>query len=196
MGYINDQEWNRYNTNINGLSEVTLKDFQFKINNKILVTKTFLHKIRKVEDNLCSYCKREPETILHLFVQCGKVKEFWQSLHIWLMPNVNISINLDKKGILSSYQGKCILKNYIMVVAKHYIYKNKISAKQLNINSFISMLKVKFQCERYIANINNKVAKFLKKWTPFYNHFNNNQDNNNNNNNNDNNDNDNHQNNG
>ena len=33
MGYINDQEWNRYNTNINDLSEVTLKDFQFKINN-------------------------------------------------------------------------------------------------------------------------------------------------------------------
>ena len=48
-----------------------------------------------------------------------------------------------------------------MVVAKHYIYK--FSAKQLNINSFISMLKVKFQCDRYIANINNKVAKFLKK---------------------------------
>ena len=117
MGYINDQEWNRYNTNINDLSEVTLKDFQFKINNKILVTKTFLHTIRKVEDNLCSYCNREPETILHLFVECDKVKEFWQSLHIWLMQNVNTSINMDKKGILFSYQGKCILKNYIMVVA-------------------------------------------------------------------------------
>ena len=33
MGYINEQEWNRYNTNINDLSEVNLKDFQFKINN-------------------------------------------------------------------------------------------------------------------------------------------------------------------
>ena len=31
MGYINYQEWNRYNTNINDLSEVTLKDFQLKI---------------------------------------------------------------------------------------------------------------------------------------------------------------------
>ena len=110
------------------------------------------------------------------------------------MQIVNININLDKKGILFSYQGKCILKNYTMVVAKHYIYKNKFSAKQSNINSFISMLKVKFQCERFIANINNKVAKFLKKWTPFYNYFSNYQDNNNNNNNN--NDNNNHQNNG
>ena len=77
-----------------------------------------------------------------------------------------------------------MIKNYIMVVANHYIYKNKFSAtKQLNKNSFISMLKVKFQCERYIANINNKIAKLLRKWTPFYNHFNNNQDNNNHNNN-------------
>ena len=97
MGYINDQEWNRYNTNINDLSKVALRDFPFKINNKILVSKTFLHKIRQVENNLCTYCKREPETILHLFVECDKVKEFWQSLHIWLMQNVNISIKLDKR---------------------------------------------------------------------------------------------------
>ena len=86
---------NGVGTNINDLSEVTLKDFQIKINNKILVTKTFLHEIRKVEDNLCSYCKREPETILHLFVECDKAKVFWQSLHIWLMQNVNKIIDLD-----------------------------------------------------------------------------------------------------
>ena len=51
------------------------------------------------------------------------------------------------------------------------------------------MLKVKFQCERFIANINNKMSTFLSKWTPFYNYFNNNQDQTNNNNNNNNNDN-------
>ena len=56
MGYINDQEWNMYNSTINDLNEVTLEDFQYKVNNTIFVTKTFLHKIRKVEDNLCSYC--------------------------------------------------------------------------------------------------------------------------------------------
>ena len=44
---INDQEWNMYNTTINNLNEVTLKDFKFKLNNKIPVTKTFLHKIKK-----------------------------------------------------------------------------------------------------------------------------------------------------
>ena len=61
-----------------------------------------------------------------------------------------------------SYQGKSKLGNYLLAVAKHYIYKNKFSDIQLNINSFISMLKVKFQCERFIANINNKMSSFYQ----------------------------------
>ena len=66
---------------------------------------------------------------------------------------------------ISFYTNKCELKNYLMAVGKHYIYKNKFSAKQLSINTFISMLKVKFQFERFIANINNRVSKFLTKLT-------------------------------
>ena len=103
---------------------------------------------------------------------------------MWLLQNINIKIKIDTKCILFSYQGKSKLENYLLAVAKHYIYKNKFSDKQLNINSFISLLKVKFQCERFIANINNKMSKFLSKWTPFYNYFNNNQEQTNNNNNN------------
>ena len=175
VGYINDQEWNTYNSVVKDFNEVVLKDFQYKLTNKILVTKSFLHRIRKIEDNLCSYCKQEPEITLHLFVNCDKVKEFWQSLQMWLLQNINLRINIDIKCILFSYQGKSKLENYLLAVAKHYIYKNKFSDKQLNINYFISMLKVKFQCERFIANINNKMSKFLSKWTPFYNYFNNNQ---------------------
>ena len=101
---------------------------------------------------------------------------------MWLLQNINIRLNKDTKCILFSYQGKSKSVNYLLAVAKHYIYKNKFSDKQLNINSFISMLKVKFQCERFIANINNKMSKFLSKWTPFYNYLNNNQNQTNNNN--------------
>ena len=74
VGYINDLEWNTYNSVITDFNEVALKDFQYKLTNKILVTKSFLHRIRTNENNLCSYCKRQPETILHLFVNCDKVK--------------------------------------------------------------------------------------------------------------------------
>ena len=63
---------------------------------------------------------------------------------------------------LFSYQEKSKLGNHLFAIAKHYIYKNKFSDKQLNVNSFIFMLKVKFQCERFNANINNKISKSIK----------------------------------
>ena len=42
MGYINDQEWNMYNTTINDLKEFTVKDIQFKLNIKFFVYKNLL----------------------------------------------------------------------------------------------------------------------------------------------------------
>ena len=44
VGYINDQEWNKYNLVIKDFNEVILKDFQYKLTNKILFTKSFLHR--------------------------------------------------------------------------------------------------------------------------------------------------------
>ena len=55
MGYIIDQEWNKCNLVIKDSNEVGLKDVQYKLPNKILVTKSFLHRTRKIEDNLCAY---------------------------------------------------------------------------------------------------------------------------------------------
>ena len=54
LGNINDKEWKLYNSSIHGINEVKLADFQFKINNKILVTNSFLFKIKKINNQRCS----------------------------------------------------------------------------------------------------------------------------------------------
>ena len=66
VGNISEKQWENYNHVIQSVSEVKLKDFQCKITNRILVTKSFLFKINKVDDNLCEYCKQYPESIYHL----------------------------------------------------------------------------------------------------------------------------------
>ena len=53
-----------------------LKDFQFKINNKILVTKSFLHKINIIDNNICSLCREYPETISICFLNVKKLSSF------------------------------------------------------------------------------------------------------------------------
>ena len=52
VGNINEKQWENYNHVIQSVSEVKLKDFQYKITNRILVTKSFLFKLNKVDDNL------------------------------------------------------------------------------------------------------------------------------------------------
>ena len=48
----------------------------------------------------------------------------------------NMLNSLDAKHILFAYQEKNKLRNYIFVVAKYYIYANKFSQKDLNLNIF------------------------------------------------------------
>ena len=42
------------------LKEVKLRDFQYKITNKILVNKSFLHRINRTDGSLCKYCQQHP----------------------------------------------------------------------------------------------------------------------------------------
>ena len=49
--------------------ETSLRVFQYKIPNNILYLNNRLHKFGFVESPLCSLCNREPENILHLFLQ-------------------------------------------------------------------------------------------------------------------------------
>lgn len=104
LGEIPKEERNKYNEALNDIHEVKLKDFQFKINNKILATNSFLCKINKIENNRCSFCEQEPETIKHLFVDCPKVKEFWESVKHWLQIHGNLNLNITDKAIIFAWQ--------------------------------------------------------------------------------------------
>ena len=108
--------------NIRNIKEVKLKDFQFKINNHILVTKSFLFKINKTDNDRCSLCNREVEIIIHLFFHCSKVKEFWSALHNWLQVQANIAFDL--KIVLFSKQPEHKLLNHLLLLARYFIYKN------------------------------------------------------------------------
>ena len=143
MGDIRENEWKLYFLNIKQWHEIKLRDFQYKINNKILVTNSFLFKINKVDSEICSYCKEQPEQIHHLFLTCPKVKLFWNELKTWLHANINLEISLEDREILFSYSGKKELVNYLYVLAKYFIYQSKFFTRNININGFISLLKKK-----------------------------------------------------
>ena len=169
LGIIQREDWININSTIKEFSEVKLKDFQFKINNKILVTKSFLHRINLIDNNTCSLCMEYPETIKHLFFECEKVKQFWNLFKEWLndVTNIEVDINNEKMLILSWHKKNSLL-NYLLVVAKYYIYKTKFVQESISILGFKAILKKKFEEEKYIAKINDKYAKFIGKWSSLY----------------------------
>ena len=142
-----------------------MKDFQYKINNRILTTNSFLYKINKIDSNRCSFCEQAIESIKHLFVDCPKVKAFWNTLKNWLQLNGNINLSITDKNIIFAWPHESSLISYLIIIAKYYIYKTKFLSKHLSIQGFQSLLKRKFKNKQYIARINNKYNKFLGKWS-------------------------------
>ena len=149
LGQITIEEQKLGNANLKYINEIKLRDFQFKINNKILVTNSFLYKINKIDNHLCSFCQKETESIYHLLCTCDIVKAFWDTFKTWVSGKINTDINLSDKNIIYSAFSKCSLLNYLIVLAKYYIYKNKFHKKSLK--KFESYVKVKFNNEMYIA---------------------------------------------
>ena len=120
MGAIGEEEWKMYHRTLKLFHEIKLRDFQYKINNKILVTNSFLYKINKTDNLACSYCGEQSEKIHHLFLRCPRVKTFWIELKTWLTTNINLEILLEDRNILFAYGGKTELVNYIYALAKYY----------------------------------------------------------------------------
>ena len=86
------------------------------------------------------------------------------------MSKINTDVHLsDKNIIFSAFSFKML--NYLIVLAKYYIYKNKFYNKSINIQSFEAYVKNKFINKIYIAKINNTYYKFLGKWSSLYHYF-------------------------
>ena len=61
-------EWQKLNIiPFKCIYETKLRWFQYRINQRILSTNTFLHKINISDSDKCSFCHQEPETLVHLF---------------------------------------------------------------------------------------------------------------------------------
>ena len=100
LGHITNEEQNKVNSSLKYINEIKLRDFQFKINNKSLVTNSFLHKTNKIDNNICSYCQKETESIVHLLCTCDIVKEFWDSFKTWIGEKINADVNRSDKNII------------------------------------------------------------------------------------------------
>ena len=145
-------------------SEAYVKAFQYKVLNFILYTNTKLHKIGYITDDKCSFCKSEPETLLHLLFNCVYSKLFWKDFEFYFYSLSKEFVHLSLQDVLIGIITlECSLLNYFLLIAKLYIWDCRRSQILPSLAGFKIKIKIKFEMEKYICTKNKTLNQFSKK---------------------------------
>ena len=145
--------------------EPYVKAFQFKVLNSILYTNSKLHKIGYLADDLCTFCKRESETMQHLFYDCSYSNSFWKEFELYYLSLTQQRIHLNLKDILIGLlTPELPLLNYLLLIGKIYLWACRRNKELPSIRGFKSKVQLKYETEKYICTKNNNLDMFRKKW--------------------------------
>lgn len=131
------------------------REVSFKIIHRIYPCKVLLEKMKKVTDNLCSFCKLTEESICHLFFECMYLRLFWYDVANIFNKVTRFKIILNKRDVLFLYEASTqncdykiiYLLNLFIIQAKYYVHKCKWAKKIPRIREFIT------EMDRYAEDI-------------------------------------------
>lgn len=103
--------------------------------------------------------------LYHIFFECRHTKQFWKEFqyHFYILTREFVCLTLQDviTGILWT---NCLLLNYLILIAKLYLWDCGRNQTLSIITAFSSTVKIKYETEKYICVKTNKMNKFKKKW--------------------------------
>ena len=153
--------------------DTKLRWLQFRILHLTLTTNRFVSKFKINQTDLCTFCNKKSETILHLLWECSIVKDFWDKL-LLLLKNRCFHANHLVFNVKLIFYGHCeyiftdAVLDKIILLAKMFIYRNKVQGQILNIQNFIRYIYDRYSIEKQISKDPFEVEKI---WYPYQNLF-------------------------
>ena len=118
--------------------------FQFKLLHRRLATNDFLNKIGIRENDICTFCRTEEESLFHLFWSCSETSSFWRDFTKWLAKNQRkLKSEILTPGIIIGVRSDTLhnKKQYFyFLVARFYIWSCRIKEVLPKIDIFPSFL--------------------------------------------------------
>ena len=147
------------------VKDTNLRWFQFRILHRILGTNSLLCKMGLKNDNKCSFCSREKETIKHLFWDCEYAQDFWDTVKLLLVDNCGLEhVTFNECDILFGNPKSDDVLNKIILWGKKNIFRSKCEGKLPSFNTFQRLLGWNFKVDAYIAKIAQKYDVCRTKW--------------------------------
>ena len=150
------------------ITSTKIRAFQYKILNNVLYLNDKLFLFGNSETKLCYFCKKENETIIHLFHNCSCIKSLWNKVKNYFKNDVRL-ISLTPQIAILGYLNKndetFLLQNIILLLFKNYVYKSRSNAN-LDIEYFINYLLLIKNNEKSQSLKNpNKLKLYEKPWS-------------------------------
>ena len=148
--------------------DTKLRDFQYRINMRILVTNKMLCKWKLRDDDLCAACF-ETEDIEHLLYYCPRTQMLLTSFESYCTERFNCSLNLSLKNIIFNdicEEGGVTVCNTLLNILKQYLYMCRCLSIQPVFQNVVKRFHEVEKIERELAKQNNTVIKHKLKWCP------------------------------
>ena len=145
------------------------RSFQYRMLQRALITNVQLEKWGIKPSSLCTFCKKEDESIVHLFFQCEYVQTLWSRVFEWIEDRYQVTfsyLNFTPSSIIKNelVQGASSVINFICLLTKYYIYTSKCLQNELEFIVLKRLILKIESIEKYIAIKNGKLELHNKKW--------------------------------
>lgn len=142
---------------------------QYRILHKILPVNHYWNKLELIENETCTFCESECETILHVFFMCTKVLHIWNDLmilHIYSTTSKRVGFNVKNIHFGETpLMNENLVINFLILYAKQYIFHCLKGSKTPNLYGMIGHLKMYYHVEKFISEKNNTTDNFDALWS-------------------------------
>ena len=164
--------WENTLKQVRKIKEVKLKWFQLRLCHNILVTNCILKKMGISERDMCTFCENEKDSVQHYLWYCTFSQCFWTQLENVLKDKCEQCQRVKFNIELVLFGNDDVTKtddqfDHIILLAKYFLYKNKIKKTKPEIKNFLHELKIQYETEKYMYSLEMKYTEFCRQWYPY-----------------------------
>ena len=141
---------------------VKLRSFQVRVLCRAVITNVHLRKYGIRDNDNCTFCNSQAETMEHLFLSCPRVKGLWDYVKEITGNDENIDFKMIVLNTLHTKPKQ--IDNLILLLMKFYIYKTRCANERIKKQSLENFIKTIHDIEQNIAKEKNKLQLHESKW--------------------------------
>ena len=165
---ITHAEFYKHCTDIYRVTNVQkFRSFQYRLLHRAIILNSHLYRWGIKSSNVCSFCAKSKETLLHFFVLCPTAQCVWDKFRELLLSYSNCGdVNLTPKNIIFNTVSKKPIVRFLCLIVKQYLYRQRCASKPINFTELKAHVRYLENIEKYVAIKNNRLSKHLQKWYP------------------------------